>query len=348
MFLGPNEGISLREIPLVSPGDGELLVRVECCTICGSDLHSYAGRRKVEVPSVLGHEAVGRIEGIGKSVCQDLNGHTLAVGDRVIWSIVVACGECDRCQRGIPQKCRRLFKYGHQSAAGAGRLSGGLSQHMMLRKGTQTVRVSKDTPASRWAPVSCAWATAAAALRRAGDVAGQRVLVTGAGMVGIAAAAMARQDAALVVVVDRSVDRLHLASLFGADETVVWDRRNAPTTALDQHRFDVVIECTGVTEITNELLNFCDVSARIVLVGAVAPTAALNWSPEAIVRGLLQISGMHNYQPSDLLRASEFVTNFDDASKLDNLVAESYTLDRVQEAFSAAAKGTSLRIAVCT
>lgn len=134
---------------------GERLVRVTACTICGSDLHTLAGRRTAPAPSILGHEAVG-IE--------------VATGRRVTWSILACCGECDRCRRGMEQKCERLFKYGHGMHAGAP--SGGLSELIVLRPGTLVLEVPEGLADEVVCPANCATATVAACLRVAGPVRG--------------------------------------------------------------------------------------------------------------------------------------------------------------------------------
>ncbi|MFM7038963.1 MAG: alcohol dehydrogenase catalytic domain-containing protein [Planctomycetaceae bacterium] len=87
--------ISLQSITTPRPRSAEILVEVEACTLCGSDLHSFEGRRAVPVPTVLGHEIVGRIADFGaEAVRTDLSGQLLSVGDRIVWAVVAACGRC--------------------------------------------------------------------------------------------------------------------------------------------------------------------------------------------------------------------------------------------------------------
>ena len=95
---------------------GEVLARVVCCTLCGSDLHTIAGRRKELSPSILGHEILGVVEEVSDEPAVDVHGDPLKPGDRITWSICVSCGRCDRCLRGLPQKCRHLHKYDLLSA----------------------------------------------------------------------------------------------------------------------------------------------------------------------------------------------------------------------------------------
>ena len=87
---------------------GDLLVAVRLATICGSDLHTYAGRRSCPLPTVLGHEAVGTVVALGEGRDPAL------MGRRVTWTLADSCGKCVACAEwSLPQKCQTLFKYGH-------------------------------------------------------------------------------------------------------------------------------------------------------------------------------------------------------------------------------------------
>ena len=128
VFLGAGQPMDLRTFPLPSPESGEAIVRIECCTLCGSDLHTITGKRTENCPSILGHEILGIVDTVGDPPPCDLDGRPLRAGDRITWSTSVSCGDCDRCRGGLPQKCRTLAKYGHELAEGRYALSGGLSQ----------------------------------------------------------------------------------------------------------------------------------------------------------------------------------------------------------------------------
>src|SRR5690606_8004475 len=92
----------------LAPGD--VLVGISLATVCGSDLHTIAGRRAEPTPCVLGHEAVGIIVASARP--------GFAEGQRVTWSLADHCGRCPACTEWkLPQKCARLFKYGHAALA---------------------------------------------------------------------------------------------------------------------------------------------------------------------------------------------------------------------------------------
>src|SRR5262245_24944163 len=113
IFDGPNQPLRVEAAPRPTLQPGEALVRVSLCTVCGSDLHTFTGRRKEKTPSVLGHEPVGVVEEVNCEL-RDVSGELVRVGDRVVWAVAVSCGECFFCTHGLPQKCASLRKYGHE------------------------------------------------------------------------------------------------------------------------------------------------------------------------------------------------------------------------------------------
>ena len=192
VFTGPGRPLELREFPVPKPGRGEILVDITCATICGSDAHTYHGRRTEPTPCVLGHEIVGRIVAFGPETPRiDLAGEPLAAGDRITWTLAASCGECFYCRRGLPQKCEHLFKYGHVAIAPGREFTGGFAECCVLRAGTGVMKLPDSIPDALAAPANCAMATVAASLRLAGYLEGATVLVMGCGVLGLNAVAMA-------------------------------------------------------------------------------------------------------------------------------------------------------------
>src|SRR5262245_45891376 len=176
VFHGPGRPLELACDPDPEPVAAAVLVRVSCCTLCRSDLHTHAGRRAEPTPTVLGHEIVGRIEAFGPEAPRhDAAGQPAAEGDRVSWAIAVGCGTCFFCAEGLPQKCERPYKYGHQPLAPGRPLGGGLADFVVLVPGTHWLRVPDEVPDQVAAVANCATATVAGLLRHASPVAGRSV-----------------------------------------------------------------------------------------------------------------------------------------------------------------------------
>ncbi|MEV6104638.1 alcohol dehydrogenase catalytic domain-containing protein [Streptomyces sp. NPDC051940] len=319
----------------VAPAAGEVLVRIDLATVCGSDLHTVTGRRPGPVPIVLGHEQVGTVVSAGgEARCAD--GTPVVPGMRVVWSVTASCGDCDRCRRGMPQKCRSLFKYGHEPLAEDAPLTGGFATHCVLRPGTAIVAVPDGLPDEVAAPASCATATVAAVLAAAGPLDGRRVLVTGAGMLGVTAVAMAARAGARVTAVDPDPRRREQAVRFGAAET----------GAAVEADTDVALELSGHPDAVRVCLGALAVGGTAVLAGSVSPGDAVALDPERLVRGLHTVTGVHNYRPADLQSAVAFLAAHHAAYPFADLVSGRYDLDSLDAALAAARGSAAPRQAV--
>lgn len=352
VFTAPDQPLELRDFEVRTPKAGEAVVRVECCTVCGSDLHTITGKRAEPTPTILGHEILGRVESVGEPPLADLTGEPLSAGDRITWSVAVSCGDCDRCRSGYPQKCRSLVKYGHSLATGPEALSGGFAEKILLRAGTAAIKVDESIPAEVICPVNCATATIAAAYRVGGEIVDQNVLIFGAGMLGLTASAWADSaEARSVTLCDRDSTRLERAQRFGADRTVLWqDDWETLQSQLQQEAavegFDIILELSGAPAAISAAGRLASIGARIVLVGSVMPVGDVGFDPEQIVRRWLSIHGVHNYTPSDLVTAVRFLETHQSDYPWSGLVETEFSLDEINDAIRDAVKRRPIRMAV--
>ncbi|CAN5254303.1 alcohol dehydrogenase catalytic domain-containing protein [soil metagenome] len=352
VFQGAGRPFERIGVPTVVLHPGELLVEVELATICGSDVHTYAGRQVASGPVVLGHEQVGRVVALGPHrPARDVGGHPLSVGDRVVWGVGVDCGRCRYCHAGIPQACATVRRYGHDRVRRGWELSGGFASHVQLLARTPIVRVSDELPAELLAPVSCATATIAAALEAASAIrplAGATVVVTGAGMRGLTAIAMARDAGATVIATDPDAERRELAERFGARATAddssaglaaalrrVPSARSGPT---------IGIEVSGAAAALRALLDVTDVGGVILLVGSVFNASTVPLDPEALARRQLTIRGVHDYAPRHLVQAVEFLQRTAGTAPFADLVGEQFPLAEAERAFRHAADREVARV----
>ncbi|MFS0900448.1 zinc-binding dehydrogenase [Mycolicibacterium litorale] len=313
------EDIALCEVPVPVPQPGDVLVRVRLATVCGSDRHTVSGRRSQPCPSILGHETVGHIVAIGAGRARAVDGRPLRPGQRVVWSVTFGCGTCDRCRAGVTAKCRTVRKAGHEALDSDWGLSGGYARHVLLPHGLAIAIVDDDLPDKIAAPAACATSTVMAAIERAGHLTGRRVVVVGAGMLGLAAvAAAATAEASEVVAVDPNPRRRDLARLFGATEVAA---------SLDADRnHDVLLEFSGSSAALQQGLRTLDVQGVAVLAGAVAPDSPVTVDPETVVRRQLSVLGVHNYEPRHLPAALSFLTATRTRFPWSELVADPRTL----------------------
>jgi putative phosphonate catabolism associated alcohol dehydrogenase len=321
VWRGGND-IALESMPVPPLEPGDALVRVHLATVCGSDRHTVSGRRSQPCPSILGHETVGEIVAIGGDELRAVDGRQLQLGQRVIWSVTLPCGTCDRCRAGITAKCRTVRKAGHEALSSGWSLSGGYAQHVLLPRGMPIAAVDDDVPDALAAPAACATATVMAVVERAGVLADRRVVVLGAGMLGLTAvAAAASAGAASVTAVDPAPERRELARRFGATDVV-------PSTT-DTPTCDVLLEFSGKSAALQDGLRKLDVQGVAVLAGAVAPDGDVALDPEAVVRRHLSLFGVHNYEPRHLTRALDFLRETQDRYPWSGLVADPLPLDDI-------------------
>lgn len=282
------DGIDVRDVAIPNLEPGELLVQITLATVCGSDLHTVSGRRSAPCPSILGHEAVGRVVAVGGGA------GPASVGDRIVWSVTVPCGRCARCAIGFTAKCTDVRKVGHERAEGRWVLSGSYAEHIVLPFGTAIAHVPDSMPDAVAAPAACATATVMATLDAAGALEDRRVLIVGAGMLGVTAAAAARERGASVRVIDRDSGRQDQARAFGAVDD-------------DGDHVDVAIDFSGASSAVQAALSRLDTGGRLVLAGSVAPGPPIAIDPETVVRQWLTITGVHNYEPRHLAQAVTFL-----------------------------------------
>jgi alcohol dehydrogenase len=336
-----------RTLAVPDPAGAEAVVRVTGCTLCGSDLHTYEGRRPTPVPTILGHEIIGQVAALGPDAPRrDLAGQELAVGHRVTWSLAASCGACFFCDRRLPQKCARLVKYGHERLRPGFELSGGLAEYVHLIPGTALLRLPPALPDEAACPASCATSTVAAALDAAGELTGRTVLVLGAGILGLTACAMARAAGADdVVCCDVQAPRLERAEAFRATRLALpGDLDAVVSRATGGHGVDVAVEVSGAADAVARCLSLVRTGGTVVLVGAVFPTPPVSVAPEQLVRRHLTIRGVHNYAPQHLLAAVQFLA--ESREPFAALVADWLPLRSAEEAFRRARSPGVFRVGV--
>ncbi len=362
IFDSQSRSFQIRESDYPDPQIGEVVVRVSGCTICGSDIHTYTGRRSGHGECVLGHEIIGEVESWGgERPPHDFFGNPLQKDQRITWSLAVGCNECFFCKQGLPQKCCQLFKYGHEPLGSNG-ATGGLSQYCTLVPKTAIFPIPDDMPDSVACPANCATATVVASVRLAESIQAldeQTVLVSGIGMLGLTACAMIREKQAKnIVAVDVCNQRLQLAKQFGATHCVQvsqeTDLRESVSSALaetgdhelSKRGVDVALEFAGVSAAVNACLPCLRTGGTLVLAGSVFPDKPIELSPEEIVRRILTIRGIHNYRPDDLAAALKFLNHAHRKYPFEKLVSKQFELRDAQEAFEFSCQEKPIRVLV--
>lgn len=248
---GLHKPLAIERLPDPEPGEGEVLVRVGRCGICGSDLHMTEdpafGKGAGEV---LGHEFAGEIVALGR------NAEGVGIGDLVSVIPLASCGHCETCRAGEPAWCARFG------------LQGGGYAEIATTRPNQCVILPKSASLADGAIVE-PLAVALHGVHLAGVAAGDKVLVLGAGPIGLAVAFWARKaGAAQVVVQDVAPFQEERALAMGADAFVV--DPSEPVGASDRAlggKADIVFECVGIPGLIAQAVGQVRIKGTILLLG---------------------------------------------------------------------------------
>jgi putative phosphonate catabolism associated alcohol dehydrogenase len=336
IFREPNQPFEISEMPLPVCGPGDVLVKISLATICGSDVHTADGKRIEPRPSVLGHEGVGRVLALGKDRDQTL------LGKRVTWTIMDSCGHCLPCRDwDLPQKCTRLFKYGHSELSNGSGLNGCYATHILVRPGTTIIPIPDELPDEMAAPANCALATMMAAtepLPKSCRVA----VIQGAGMLGLYGCALLRaKGVKTVFVVDTNPARLELVEAFGGKPALKTAGELVPPGTAD-----AVLEVAGTAIVVPEGVRHLRTGGYYAFIGMVQPTTALEVPGHIVTRQCLTLRGFHNYAPRHLTQAVRFLMEHRAELPWKRFVSPAFALSDINAAFAEARTRKWLRVAI--
>jgi putative phosphonate catabolism associated alcohol dehydrogenase len=349
-----NAPLDLVEFPLPEVERGCILVKILCCTICGSDLHSWLGRRSAPMPIILGHEIVGEIVELGEGIDRDSGDKPLKVGDRITWTIMDNCGKCYYCrEKGLMMKCRYLKKYGHDSCADPPHLVGGFAEYCYITPGTCVIKVPDNLTNEEVAPANCALATVVAGWDEINLKPFENVLIQGAGTLGFYAAALAKHYGCnRIIVTDILDNRLEVIKNFGATDTLNVKKMREEEVVetvrdlTDGFGADVAMEVAGTPEIIPTGLKCLRTGGRYVEHGNAFPGATFTYDASDIVFRWLTIKGVHNYDAKHLQWGVNFLHQTKEVYPFHELVTHTFSLDEINQAMEAARAQEGIRVAI--
>jgi alcohol dehydrogenase len=293
--------IESRDFPLPAIGDDDGLLRVELAGICGSDIHHWDGHSAVirNVPALLGHEIVGRIDRIGPSAAERWQA---AVGDRVIVEASFGCGRCERCRRGSYQMCADDQGYGGRlSAADPPHLWGAYGQFLYLPPRARVHRVSERITPEIGVVIGAVLANGIRWVQTMGNAGiGDTVVIFGPGPQGLActiASHAAGASRIIVVGLARDRARLDLARAFGATDALIASGSTVTEIAeLTEGRLaDVAIDVTANPGAAGQAASVVRPLGTFVMAGSKggAPVE-LPW--DKLVAGEIRVLGVNSHE----------------------------------------------------
>ncbi|EKG0008038.1 L-threonine 3-dehydrogenase [Vibrio cholerae] len=281
--LKPEQGIWMNEVDMPELGHNDLLIKIKKTAICGTDVHIYNwdewSQKTIPVPMVVGHEYVGEVVGIGQEV------RGFQIGDRVSGEGHITCGHCRNCRGGRTHLCRNTIGVGVNR-------TGCFSEYLVIPafNAFKIPEEISDDLASIFDPFGNAVHTALSF-----DLVGEDVLITGAGPIGIMAAAVAKHVGARhVVITDVNEYRLDLARQMGVTRAVNVAEQNLEDVMKElgmTEGFDVGLEMSGVPSAFSAMLKTMNHGGRIALLGIPPSSMAIDWN-QVIFKGLV-IKGIY-------------------------------------------------------
>jgi S-(hydroxymethyl)mycothiol dehydrogenase len=344
--------VTLEEIVVPEPGPGEVLVRVEACGVCHTDLHYREGGINDEFPFLLGHEAAGTVEAVGAGVDE------VAPGDFVILNWRAVCGRCRACRRGRPRYCFDTHNAEQPMTLTDGTplspaLGIGAFADKTLVAAGQCTAVDAAAPAATVGLLGCGVMAGLGAALNTGNVGrGDTVAVIGCGGVGCAAVAGSRlAGARTIIAVDIEGRKLEWAEGLGATHTVDAGEIDDVVTAVqdltDGFGADVVIDAVGRPETWKQAFYARDLAGTVVLVGVPTPEMRIEMPLlDFFARGGALTSSWYG----DCLPSRDFPMLVDlyrqGRLDLDAFVSETIGIGDVEAAFEKMHRGEVLRSVV--
>ena len=341
VYLGGPKNIKVKEVENPVIGQGEALIKVGACNICGVDLRTYYyGDMKIEPPRVLGHELSGTVAEL-KSEEAGVN-----VGDRVILYIVLSCGTCNYCKRGRANLCdhRTTISYQHDGA---------FAEYMAVPKqavkNRQLFRIPNHVSFEQAAlaePLGCVINAHGRLKIGIKDI----VAVIGAGPIGILHCLVSKIEGARhVCLMDVSSERIKLSEQFGFDSYVrVTEKREHIKKAREMNKGlgpDVVIVACASAQAQEDAIEMAAKAARIEFFGGLEksnPYARLNTN--LIHYRELKVSGSFSQNIDDFKTALKLISG--KTFPADKIITHQFKLDHIIKAFELIRSGNAIKVSI--
>ncbi|WP_432456125.1 MULTISPECIES: L-threonine 3-dehydrogenase [unclassified Agarivorans] len=325
-------GIWMTQVEMPELGHNDLLIKINKTAICGTDVHIYNwdewSQKTIPVPMVIGHEYAGEVVDIGQEV------RGFSVGDRVSGEGHITCGHCRNCRGGRTHLCRNTVGVGVNR-------TGCFSEYLVI----PAVNAFKlpdeisDDLAAIFDPFGNAVHSALSF-----DLVGEDVLITGAGPIGVMAAAICRHVGARhVVVTDVNDYRLDLAKKMGATRVVNVAKQALSDTMSElkmTEGFDVGLEMSGVPTAFCSMLELMNHGGKVAMLGIPPSDMSIDWS-QVIFKGLV-IKGIYGREMFETwYKMASLVQSGLDLSPI---ITHHYHVDDFQQGFDAMRSGQSGKV----
>ncbi len=347
--------IEIKELPIPEISDDEVLVKVEGCGICGTDVHEYKGDPFGYIPVQLGHEGTGTVVKVGKNIKTDYSGKPLAVGDKIVTGLK-PCGECDTC-KNHPENIH-LCDGGEIFGLLAGEkyfFNGWFGEYIKINEGGVIFNVS-DMPDLDSRLLIEPTAVVVHAVEQAKKIFNFKhdsyVLVQGCGPIGLLLLVTVRtMGCRNIIAVDGDERRLEMAKKLGASVTVNFLKEDAEARVKEVTEgvgAEMAFQCTGSPKAASTIWHYVRRGGAMCELGFFVNNGDTTYNPHLdICNKEIRVIGSWTYQAKDWLQAMEVLK---EASKqgypVGELVTHKYALEEINEAMETNIRMDGLKIAV--
>jgi threonine 3-dehydrogenase len=325
-------GLALTRVKKPEVGHNDVMIRIHKTAICGTDIHIWKwddwAQKTIPVPMQVGHEYVGKIVELGQEV------RGFAIGDRVSGEGHITCGFCRNCRAGRRHLCRNTVGVGVNR-------EGAFAEYLVI-PAFNAFKIPDDIPddiAAIFDPFGNATHTALSF-----NLVGEDVLITGAGPIGIMAAAIARHvGARYIVITDVNDYRLDLARRMGATRAInvgITKLRDVMSELGMTEGFDVGLEMSGVPDAFRSMLDCMNHGGKVALLGIPPAQMAIDWN-QVIFKGL-EIKGIYGREMFETWY--KMVAMLQSGLDLTPMITHHYVVDDYDQAFATMLSGQSGKV----
>lgn len=324
------DDIRIEEYPTPKAGPGEMVIKIKASGICATDVKTLLGQGLPKnLPTILGHEAVGEVYELGEGVAN------FKIGERVAVYPIAVCGECHFCANGRHNLCENEFGLGHG-------IDGGFAEYVRLPKqilGAGGVVKIPDALSFEKAvlaePLSCG----VAALRANRIKPGDKVVIVGAGPMGLIHLKLSKWAGAEVIVADLLDRRLKTAAEMGADHCINVSENNLLEEVkklTNGAGADVVITSLGIPKVIEESLPLVRNGGTFNIFGGPPAGQPITIDPRWIHYSEITITGTFASTPDDFKKALDIIAS--NEVEVEDLISDRYSLDNMLDAVERAKK----------
>lgn len=332
VFYKPHEPLRVEDVETPKIGEEDLLVRVDGCGVCSTDLHYIEGIPTVKKPPlILGHEVSGKVAEVGRNV------DDFSEGDEVLLPVLSTCGKCYYCRSGMDNQCINMKMLGNH-------IDGGFAEYVAF-PAKDTLHLPKGIPVREACILADAVAVAYSALRRRASIkAGETLAVYGCGGLGLNFVQMGKAFGATVIAIDINEKKLELAKKLGADETINASEQDPvkEIRRISGMGVDVAAEVIGKPQTIKNAFESVKPAGRVLVVGFTPENLPINAGRlmfrEISVHGALGCPKSEYIQIFELLMRGKI--------SLEPLISHRYSLDEINTAFEKLKNGEILGRAI--